>query len=347
MAAFDRLARDAGLVAFPEEQEAPTPEAESGGVLHMTPLEVDAQLQVAEVLFRNLIQGKRVSAQPKSDIDSNAWCQNVLGKDWTERNNLQKEQVKQRIQENGENTPFWVEALHHVGELAFEVFEIGNVGGERVRKLQKVDRREVIQILKELRPKVDLSYYARCGAGHELVGLRASVAAIRLFCEDSEVLGECIRCLRLIITDQTFNRDGLAAITVPMRPDERREGHIDRGWSFLRAALDAFAIQAGADPFSKLSDDEGSEEPVLVPSRSQEVALQIADCIVAAKGAPAMRAQIGLLSEELPEDAPLERKELKEMLPSVFQKAQELAKSCPQNEALETFLAMLRRAGAA
>lgn len=222
--------------------------------LRLTPMEIDVQLQVAELTFRNLLEGKRLMVEPCQQRDD--WYRKHLGEDWVERNKLQRQEVKRQMDEDGENTPMWTEALANTSDIAWEVLEVGRQGREKVRQLKDVDRTEVLEQFRSLLPKVSVSHYARCGAGDQLGGLRACIAVLRLFIRDAEVLGACACCLRLIITDHSYNRDGLAAISLPTPPAERGEDHVDRGWSFLRAALDAFATQAGAEPFQSETEED-------------------------------------------------------------------------------------------
>ncbi|CAE8678444.1 unnamed protein product [Polarella glacialis] len=340
-------------VAAPPPQRPALPTAS-----RMTPLEVDAQLQVAELMFRNLLAGKRVTVEPHQEKDD--WYKKNLGEDWVEKNRLQRLEVTRQMEESGENSPMWIEALANANDISYEVLEAadghggavasshsyGRSPGELLRLRERGDvseaellrrRREILEQFRALEPKVRISYYARCGAGDQLGGLRACVAVLRLFVQDAEVLGACAKCLRLMITDHDYNRDGLAALWLGRlqpkvaRSEGEDSGEEDKGgWSFLRAALDAFATQAGAEPFVA-GQAEGQKAEGL-SERRDEVALQIAECVVAARAAPAMQAQLALLRREAsavssPSTAlasSAEHSELREMLPSVRQMAHQL-----------------------
>jgi len=317
----------------------------------MTPLELDVQLQAAELVFRSMLEGRRVGICHPKHIDD--WHAEALGEDWSRKNAAQREELLKQAQEAGENTPMWMEALAHTGDIAWEVFEAGPTRGERIRRLCDVDRTEVVEQFKELLPKLRVSYYARCGAaGHGLSGLRACVAVLRLFRRDAEVTRLCAECLRLMISDNAYSRDGLARLSLPMPPDERRLGDAERGWAFLRAALGALATQArvawhtsdgddgddeGQPPQGgkEEEEDEKEEEPPPEEGRHDSVVL-LAGCVVAAAEASALRAQLSLLHGAAPESTGAERRELHEIVPALRAKLQ-------QEEPLRGALAQLRQ----
>mmetsp|Transcript_95009 Transcript_95009/g.203985 ORF Transcript_95009/g.203985 Transcript_95009/m.203985 type:complete len:405 (-) Transcript_95009:12-1226(-) len=325
------------------DQPAPEPEGseedsegEIGGVKHprmlrMTPLELDIQLQGAELVYRSILAGQRIAMDTQNEDDD--WHREVLGEGWVQENNRQRKIVLQQMKDEGENTPEWMESQANMGDIAWEVFESGQKG-ERVRKLKDVDRVEIIEQFKELYPKVRDSYFARCGAGDRLWGLRACIGIFRLFIRDPEVLDLCAISLRLTITDHAYNRDGLAALSLPMPPEERLQEHEERGWAFLRAALDAYMVQAGGEPYDSgaKAPEEGEEEegeakkpePAIDRTPTREVAIRIAECVVAAKGAPALVAQLKLLREPTVDNHCQERRELKAMLPGLIAKTEEL-----------------------
>lgn len=304
--------------------------------LRMTPLELDSQLQATELIFRSMLEGKRIGVT-KDDIDD--WYGSVLGMDWVEKNARQRAEVLRQNRENGENTPEWMESLAHMGDIAWEMLESGE-RGERVRGLKDIDRTEIIEQFKELRPKISDSHYARCGAGDRLYGLRACIAILRVFVCDPEVLDHCVSCMKLVISNNDYNRDGLLELTVPMPPLERVAAtHKDHGWSFLRAALDAYMTQGGAESVSPPAEvTDGVDH---APRR--QVAIKIADLMVTAKRSPALAAQLALLREATPKTACSERKELKRMLPLAVDKTQQLLKQ-EAHPALEEFLQMLSSA---
>lgn len=322
----------------------------------VTPMELDVQLQVAELIFKGMLEGKEIQVNQPDDL--NVWYKDILGPVWIAENEMQRKEIAQQLVEDGENTPFWTEASFTTSEIVAEVMEAGR-HGERVRQVAAVNRTEVVELLKELGPKVRESYYARCGAGCQFYGIRALIAIFRLFPKDSEVLDQAAECIRWIITDNVHNRNGLTASLVPMPPLERGQDHVDRGWSFLRAALDAFAVQLGAQPFAEQEVPQeipplGPGSPALFDLASQEVAVKIAECIVAAKDAPALRAQLGLLREAVPESACQEWKELKQMLPAALVQTEELLKGLTATpgsdssiEAIRTLAEMLRIASTA
>lgn len=309
--------------------------------MRMTPMEFDIQLQAAELVFRSILEGKRLGVHPAQDIDD--WYKEVLGEAWIQQNNQQRKEVLRQMKAAGENTPEWIESLAHMGDIAWEVLEAGN-NGERLRKLEDIDRVEVIEQFKELLPKVRDSYFARCGAGDRLYGLRACVAIFRIFMHDPEMLDHCATCLKLVITDHEYNRDGLIELSVPMPPAERKDNHVDIGWSFLRAALDAYMVQAGGQPYSSKPKEQPEEAAKEAPRL--EVAMKIAECVLATKNAPACIAQLKLLRKSMPVNACAERKELQLMLPALHARTLELIEQKP-NTVLSELLEMLKSAGAA
>merc|ERR1712139_261030 len=151
----------------------------------------------------------------------------------------QRKEVLAQVTSCGENTPPWMEALGHMGDIAWEVFEAGSLG-ERIRPLETIDRTEIVEQFKDLRHKVHLSYYAKCGAGDRPFGFRACIALFRTHIHDTELLGLMVAVLSECITDHESNRDTLTCLTVPPSPMERNLQFQDRGWSFLRNSLDAF-----------------------------------------------------------------------------------------------------------
>jgi len=316
------------------------------GEKRLTPLEIDAELQISELMYRNLLEGKAVQMDQRSDMD--AWFKEQFGEDWASRNKLQRMEVQRQAKENGENTPLWTEALLNATDLGWEVIEGGKRGGEKIRQLEAVDRSEVLVHLQQLLTKVRISHYARCGAGERLMGQRACVAVFYVFVRDPEVLSLCAQCLRLMIDGHEWNRDGLAALTQPLPPQERSKA-ADRGWTFLRVALDAFATQAGVESVKRpeLEQDESEWEKVKPsdaepPKPDPEAAMKIAECIVAAKGAPALEAQLKLLNEDLPSDACQERRDLKDLLPVAVRCAKELQKQQKGCEVLTALLELLQ-----
>mmetsp|Transcript_78248 Transcript_78248/g.221218 ORF Transcript_78248/g.221218 Transcript_78248/m.221218 type:complete len:380 (+) Transcript_78248:92-1231(+) len=308
--------------------------------MRMTPMEFDIQLQAAELVFRSVLEGKRLGVHPAENIDE--WYRDVLGEAWIQQNNRQRQEVLRQMKAAGENTPEWVESLAHMGDIAWEVLEAGTCG-ERVRKLEDIDRAELIEQFKELFPKVRDSHFARCGAGDRLYGLRACIAILRTFARDAEVLDHCSSCLKLVITDHEYNRDGLAELSVPMPPAERKDGHVNIGWSFLRAALDAYMVQAGGQPHGAKPEDQEAEGPAGPPRL--EVSVKIAECLLAAKSAPALAAQLQLLRKAMPANACPERRELQLMLPALHAKTLELIEKGP-NPVLSELLEVLKSAGA-
>lgn len=312
-----------------------------------TPLELDVQLQIAELSCRAQLEAKRLNVTLPEDLDG--WYKQQLGEAWFERNLLQRAEMKRLREEEGEGTPMWIEARTHMSDLALEVFEPG-ISGERMRKLGAIDRREVIGEFNDVRAKVKLSFYAKCGAGFQLVGFRASIAVLRLFIRDAEVLESTADCLLACIRDHQYNCEGLTAVTLPVPPAEREEGHVERGWSFLRAALDAILVQSGvAEPFQSPSapsrekeedDEEEAESSPGVSSIRLEVAVKLADLLLTARAGRPLRAQLGLLREPLPADAVQDRRELHEMLPDAHAKLVELTSRCKE-KALVQLTALL------
>ena len=91
------------------------------------------------------------------------------------------------MKKNGENTPAWMECMGHMGDIAWEVFEAGQ-NGEAMRSYDSIDRTEIIEQFKDLKCKVQMSYYGKCGACDRLFGIRACIALFRICKSDSEVL---------------------------------------------------------------------------------------------------------------------------------------------------------------
>lgn len=287
--------------------------------MRMTPMELDMQLQAAEYVFRELLKGNRVAMGDYADIKE--WEESVLGPEWCAANDLQRKEVLRQVRADGENSPAWMEALAHMGDIAWEVFECGE-RGERMRSLEATDRLEIIEQLKELKHKVKISFYARCGAGDRFYGFRACIAIFRTFCRDSEMLDLTTSVMISCIEDHEFNRDGLTCLTVPAPPLEREPAFKDRGWTFLRNSLDAFVVQAGGEPQSK----EAAQE-TMINSCSANVAMKLAKLITLTADAPAVLAQLKLVHEAPPENAWLERKDLVEIINVARAKIQELRKT--------------------
>lgn len=292
--------------------------------MRMTPLEVDVQLQTAELIFRQVLEGKRVPLAQHEDIQS--WEKDRLGEEWSRVNEEQRQEVLRQVKEAGENTPMWMESLAHMGDIAWEVFEAGD-NGERVRPLQVIDRTEVIEQLTDLKHKVGMSYYAKCGAGDQTSGFRACIALFRLCIRDSEMLQLVVSVLIDCVTEHEYNRDSLACLTVPASPLERRLGEKDRGWSLLRNALDAFVVQGGGTSYSAAQGEASQEHPI--NSCSKDVALLIAELLVRMKNAPAVLAQLKLVHEDPPENCWIERKELRAIIPAAKKMCQDLNSEKP------------------
>lgn len=305
------------------------------------------QLQAAELIFRSLLEGKRIALSQHEDIDD--WFQEVLGDKWCQDNAMQRKEILKTMQEDGENSPAWMESLAHMSDIAWEVFE-GGLRGERVRKLDIMDRTEIIEQFKDLLIKVRISHYARCGAGDRLYGFRACIAILRVFIRDAEMLDYCAEVLKSCVTNNEYNRDGIATLSVPYPPPaEREDTDKDMGWSFFRAALDAFMVQAGAEPYGVEEPEEKSDmelegKIIVYREARKEVALKIADAIVAVREAPAFVAQLALLREELPGNALVDRKELKAMVPLAFDKVEAMIKEEP-SEVLTELKNILTAAG--
>lgn len=346
--------------------------------MRMTPMEMDIQLQASELLFRSCLEGKRLGISKHQDLDD--WYREVLGEEWMEENAKQRAEVLRQMKQEGENTPMWMEAVAHMSDIAWEVFETGECG-ERVRKLVDINREEILAQLRELEPMLRISHFARCGAGDKLFGLRACVAIFRQFVRDTEVLQHTATCLKSMIEGNDYNRNGLCCVAVPMPPAERLDSTNEQGWCFLRAALDAYMVQAGCLPhgcpevqdwsqlyfgeeadkqaphrnhlgdYGKLNKGKGlnmdrGQYKAMVDENlakdGQEVALLLVACIVAAKGAPALIAQLKMLKEETPEHACDERKQLKSMIPAALAKTEELANVHVADEAKRKVLMELK-----
>lgn len=338
-------------------------DAEKDKLPRLTPMELDIQLQAAELIFRAILEGKRPGICYPTDI--NQWYRDVLGDAWVEDNNEQRKIVHRQAQEEGEHTPMWTEAVGHMGDIAWDVLEAG-LRGEKVRDLSTIDRKEIITQFEDLYPKVRDSHYARCGAGDRMYGLRACVAIFRLFPDDHEVLGWMVKCLTFIISANDVNRDALCELTLVLPPDERSDQFRDCGWSFLRAVLDAFMVQAGASKFDVATPTEGqaliqaddgaaeqdeAESAIVVHDEDGvdrtpqlDVAIRIAECVLATRVSPAMVAQLSLLQQQPSENSPIERHELTQILPAVRLKLTELL-TLQQQPILQYFLDMLQNDG--
>jgi len=289
--------------------------------MRMTPMELDIQLQAAEIIFRSVLEGKRVNLSPHENIKD--WEEEVLGDEWCVANETQRKEILSQVKTDGENTPAWVESLGHMGDIAWEVFEAGD-NGERMRDLESMDRAEVIEQLKDLKFKVERSHYAKCGAGDRMFGFRACIALLRSCIRDSELLELVAAVLIECMKDHEYNRDGITCITVPAPPLERAKDFKDRGWSFLRCALDAFVVQAGGQGYSVMQGEHPKSTEKSIDSCSKDVAVLIAECIVRTKNAPAVLAQLKLVHEEPPADAWIERQELRALIPLVKQTCEDL-----------------------
>lgn len=297
-----------------EQQE--TNDQEEPYFMRMTPMEVDMQLQVAEMIFRSLLEGRRLPVTDHPDIES--WEKDTLPKEWCDANNAQRKEIVKQVRADGENSPIWMECLAHMGDIAWEVLEAGSQG-ERIRELDTIDRVEVVEQFKDLRTKVEVSYFARCGAADRLYGLRACVAIFRTFIRDPDILKLMVTTLTWIITDHERNRDCLACITVPAPPMERSKTSKDKGWSFLRNALDAFIVQAGGTGYDESESDNHPSH-----SHSKDVALIIAKLLLRAKDAPAAKVQIVIAQEDPPEGCWVERKELRAIIPRALERCEAL-----------------------
>jgi len=287
------------------ESESEDEEGMLTGPVRMTPMELDLQLQVAELVFRSMLEGKRLGVHPAEKVDE--WQKEALGEDWCMRNRGQQREVMRQMRADGENTPMWTEALANMGDIAWEIFHSGHQG-EMLRSREAINREEILAQLQELLPKVRDSHYARCGAGDRLYGLRALIAILHIFIRDAEVLELCAVCLRHCIQEHEANRDGVATLSVPLPPEARGAAFADRGWSFLRHALDALVVQTGGAPFGSSDGSSGS--------LNLDVALRLVECIVAAAPAGALQVQLQLLREEpAPEGGRPERAELQQLVP--------------------------------
>lgn len=305
--------------------------------MRMTPLELDVQLQTSELIFRSLLEGKHVPIAPHENIRD--WEKEVLSPEWVEENQEQRKEIHSQVKDSGENSPMWMESLAHMGDIAWEVFEAGDTG-ERTRSLKIMDRAEIIEQFKDLKHKVKISYYARCGAGNLMHGLRACIGLFRTCSCDSELLECMVSVLIDCVTDHEYNRDALSCLTVPAPHLERsvKLGFKDRGWSLLRNALDALVVQAGGAAYSVSKEEELQEHPI--NSCSKEVAVMIAEFLVCMKNAPAVLAQLKLVHEDPPEDCIIERLELREIIPRAKQTCEDLNKVAP-SEALVKLIDML------
>lgn len=293
--------------------------------MRMTPMELDVQLQSAEMVFRSVLEGKRMPMAPHEDME--AWEKDVLGSEWCSQNEQQREEVLRQVKSKGENTPAWMESVGHMGDISWEVFDAGD-NGERIRPAESMDRTEILEQFKDLKHKVEMSYFAQCGAGDRLFGFRACIALFRTAIRDSELMNLMVAVLIACIRDNQYNRDALTCLTVPAPPLERGKDFKDRGWSFLRNALDAFVVQAGGAGFSKQEPSSaGDEKQDRIPdSCSKDVAVLIAECLVLSRKAPAVLAQLKLVHEDPPADCWCERRELREIIPVAKQTCEELMK---------------------
>lgn len=308
-----------------------------GSASRLTPLELDANLQVSELMYRNLLQGKKVQMDFDTGMDS--WYRELFGEDWVKKNTFQRRELERQAKENGENTPMWVESASASSDLASEVLQLGRTGGECLRT-GAVDREVVLELLESLEVKLRISHYARCGVGEKQNGLRAMLGVMWHFYSDVEIISLCADCLRLAILGNQYNCDSLLAIWTPAFPKERHHGQTEKGWSFLRIALDAFTFQAGGDIFPR-ADSAGSGSSNRVGH--EEAALKLAQCILQARHSPVMEAQLRLLKED-PGNESLDRQELKEMLPNVLRVTNQLAGRLKGSEVLSELQQLLELA---
>jgi len=289
--------------------------------MHMTPLEVDLQLQAAELVFRSILLGKNVDVAYPEDLTD--WQRETLGEEWVVENKKMRREVLRQMREEGENTPMWMEALANMGEIAWHVLESGYTG-ERTREFSSINREDLLAEFKELEPKVKMSYYARCGAGDRLHGLRACIAVLRLYEQDTEVLEWCSRCIAIVVSDNRYNRDGLVELTLPFPPEERLHDAREEGYSFLQACLSAMHAQANLD----------SESRALRP---------LARCLVATKQAPAMRKQLARLAAAPGENEPPAVKTLRSQWPAAREVVQMLHRQHPGVHEFEELQRMLQQ----
>lgn len=292
--------------------------------MRMSPLELDMQLQTAELVFRSILEGKRVRLSGHEAIQS--WEKDMLGSGWCAENEKQRQEILYQMNTNGENTPAWMEAVGHMGDIAWEVLEAGG-RGERIRSVESMDRVEIIEQFKDLKFKVQMSDYAVCGAGDRMFGFRACIALFRTCIRDSELLELMVSVLISCVRDNEYNRDGLACLTVPAPPMEREKEFKDIGWSFLRNALDAFVVQAGGSGYS--TDSEDSYVLLGGDNCSKDVSVLIAELLVHMKNAPAVRAQLKLVHEDPPTDCWPERQELRNIIGIAEKTCQELSVEMP------------------
>ncbi|CAK9089378.1 Hypothetical protein (Fragment) [Durusdinium trenchii] len=222
-------------------------------------------------MYRNLLLGKKVQMDFNVGMDS--WYRETFGEDWVKKNLAQRRELERQAKETGENSPMWVEAASGSSDLAAEVLQLGPTGGECLRR-DGVDREAVLELLSSLLVKVQISHYARCGAGEKQNGLRAMVAVMWHFYADAEVLSLCADSLRAVITNNKYNCDSLLALWTPVHPQERHHGQVERGWSFLRIAFDAFVFQAGGEVHPRAS--AASNASSAGASRDKEVAVKVA-----------------------------------------------------------------------
>lgn len=294
--------------------------------MRMTPMELDIQLQTAELVFGSILRGERVHLSGHENIQS--WEKDMLGPAWCEKNEKQREEILSQMNANGENTPAWMEAVGHMGDIAWEVLEAGD-RGERIRSVESMDRVEIIEQFKDLKFKVEMSYYAVCGAGDRMFGFRACIALFRACIRDSELLKLMTTVLILCVRNNESNRDCLACLTVPPLPMEREKEFKDRGWSFLRNALDAFVVQAGGSGYNSKMED--SFVVLSGDNCSKKVSTLIAELLVNMKNAPAVLAQLKLVHEDPPADCWLERQELRDIIPIAEKTCEDLSAEMPSS----------------
>merc|ERR1719247_1481716 len=124
-----------------------------------------------------------------------------------------------------------------------------------------------------------------------------------------------------------YNRDSLCCMTVPAPPLERSQNDKDRGWSFLRNALNAFVVQSGGVGYGETGEEEHAPN-----CTNPEVALEIAKLLVLTSKAPAVLVQLVIVHDEVPEDAWLERAQLKEIIPLALKQCDVMDQMMPQEE---------------
>lgn len=292
--------------------------------LRSTPMERDIMLQAAEITYRSIIEGYMPPASVDQEVQ--AWEEEHLGAEWSEQNELQRQELLRQVRISGEKTPAWMECVAHMGDIAWEMLEGGDKG-ERFRKHENIDRNELVEQFRALNFKVSVSYYGRCGAGDRVYGFRACIGIYHIFIRDPDVLKIMTSTLSYTITAHDYNRNSLTSITVPPLPLERLKGHKDIGWSFLRNALNAFVVQSGGVGYGEQGDEEHSPN-----CTNPEVALEIAKLLVLTSKAPAVLVQLVIVHDEVPEDAWMERAELKAIIPLALKQCDVMDEVMPKEQ---------------